>query len=238
MIEKLRDVSVSARTIQRDQEPEDVVGAVIYLCGPVGVVRHRPDDRHRRRPVLPLRLSALPLRDRRRDDRRQARRLRPRARRGAVRRRRRRRRRARLAARPRRARGGGRAALAGSSSSTRSPTGSSAATGSTSRSAASRTCTPIPGRGSATCSRASSRSRRRGTHGSTGPAAPGSRAARSRWSRARRRTSQTVVRPRARPARGVGGEADDPLRRARPTSDAPKQQRATILLEHAIALPR
>jgi NAD(P)-dependent dehydrogenase (short-subunit alcohol dehydrogenase family) len=34
VIEKLRDVSVSARTIQRDQEPEDVVGAVTYLCGP------------------------------------------------------------------------------------------------------------------------------------------------------------------------------------------------------------
>ena len=33
MIEKLRDVSVSARTIQRDQVPEDVVGAVVFLCG-------------------------------------------------------------------------------------------------------------------------------------------------------------------------------------------------------------
>ena len=34
VVEKLRDVSVSARTIQRDQLPEDVVGAVTYLCGP------------------------------------------------------------------------------------------------------------------------------------------------------------------------------------------------------------
>jgi NAD(P)-dependent dehydrogenase (short-subunit alcohol dehydrogenase family) len=34
VVEKLRDVSVSARTIQRDQTPEDVVGAVVYLCGP------------------------------------------------------------------------------------------------------------------------------------------------------------------------------------------------------------
>jgi NAD(P)-dependent dehydrogenase (short-subunit alcohol dehydrogenase family) len=34
VVEKLRDVSVSARTIQRDQLPEDVVGAVVYLCGP------------------------------------------------------------------------------------------------------------------------------------------------------------------------------------------------------------
>jgi NAD(P)-dependent dehydrogenase (short-subunit alcohol dehydrogenase family) len=34
VLEALRDVSVAARTIQRDQEPEDVVGAVTYLAGP------------------------------------------------------------------------------------------------------------------------------------------------------------------------------------------------------------
>jgi NAD(P)-dependent dehydrogenase (short-subunit alcohol dehydrogenase family) len=34
VIEKLRDVSVAARTIQRDQLPQDVVGAVVFLCGP------------------------------------------------------------------------------------------------------------------------------------------------------------------------------------------------------------
>ena len=34
LIEKLRDVSIAARTLQRDQVPEDVVGAVVYLCGP------------------------------------------------------------------------------------------------------------------------------------------------------------------------------------------------------------
>jgi NAD(P)-dependent dehydrogenase (short-subunit alcohol dehydrogenase family) len=34
VIEALRDVSVSSRTLQRDQEPEDVVGAVLFLCGP------------------------------------------------------------------------------------------------------------------------------------------------------------------------------------------------------------
>jgi NAD(P)-dependent dehydrogenase (short-subunit alcohol dehydrogenase family) len=34
VIEKLRDVSVAARTIQRDQVPDDVVGAVVFLCGP------------------------------------------------------------------------------------------------------------------------------------------------------------------------------------------------------------
>jgi NAD(P)-dependent dehydrogenase (short-subunit alcohol dehydrogenase family) len=34
VIEKLRDVSVAARTIQRDQLPEDVTGAVVYLCSP------------------------------------------------------------------------------------------------------------------------------------------------------------------------------------------------------------
>jgi NAD(P)-dependent dehydrogenase (short-subunit alcohol dehydrogenase family) len=34
VIEKLRDVSVAARTLQRDQVPEDIVGAVVYFCGP------------------------------------------------------------------------------------------------------------------------------------------------------------------------------------------------------------
>ncbi len=34
VIEKLRNVSVAARTLQRDQVPEDVVGAVVFLCGP------------------------------------------------------------------------------------------------------------------------------------------------------------------------------------------------------------
>jgi NAD(P)-dependent dehydrogenase (short-subunit alcohol dehydrogenase family) len=34
VIDKLRDVSVAARTIQRDQVPDDVVGAVVFLCGP------------------------------------------------------------------------------------------------------------------------------------------------------------------------------------------------------------
>jgi NAD(P)-dependent dehydrogenase (short-subunit alcohol dehydrogenase family) len=34
VIEKLRDVSVSARTLQRDQVAEDVVGAAVFLSGP------------------------------------------------------------------------------------------------------------------------------------------------------------------------------------------------------------
>jgi NAD(P)-dependent dehydrogenase (short-subunit alcohol dehydrogenase family) len=34
VVEALREVSVSARTLQRDQQPEDVVGAVVFLCGP------------------------------------------------------------------------------------------------------------------------------------------------------------------------------------------------------------
>ena len=34
VVEKLRDASVSARTIQRDQHPEDVAGAVVFLCSP------------------------------------------------------------------------------------------------------------------------------------------------------------------------------------------------------------
>ena len=34
VVQALRDVSVSARTLKRDQVPEDVVGAVVFLCGP------------------------------------------------------------------------------------------------------------------------------------------------------------------------------------------------------------
>jgi NAD(P)-dependent dehydrogenase (short-subunit alcohol dehydrogenase family) len=34
VIEKLRDASIAARTIQRDQVPEDVAGAVVFLCSP------------------------------------------------------------------------------------------------------------------------------------------------------------------------------------------------------------
>lgn len=34
VIEKLRNVSIAARTIQRDQLPEDVAGAVVFLCSP------------------------------------------------------------------------------------------------------------------------------------------------------------------------------------------------------------
>jgi NAD(P)-dependent dehydrogenase (short-subunit alcohol dehydrogenase family) len=34
VIEALRDASVSARTLKRDQVPADVVGAVVFLCGP------------------------------------------------------------------------------------------------------------------------------------------------------------------------------------------------------------
>src|SRR5919199_1110336 len=34
VVQALRDVSVSARTLKRGQVPEDVVGAVVFLCGP------------------------------------------------------------------------------------------------------------------------------------------------------------------------------------------------------------
>jgi NAD(P)-dependent dehydrogenase (short-subunit alcohol dehydrogenase family) len=34
VVEALRDVSVNSRTLKRDQEPEDVAGAVAFLCGP------------------------------------------------------------------------------------------------------------------------------------------------------------------------------------------------------------
>ena len=59
VVEKLRDVSVSARTLQRDQVPEDVVGAVVYFAGPGSSFVTGPDDRDRRRPVLPLAEGAM-----------------------------------------------------------------------------------------------------------------------------------------------------------------------------------
>ena len=34
VVEALRDVSIASRTLQRDQVPEDVVGAVVFLCTP------------------------------------------------------------------------------------------------------------------------------------------------------------------------------------------------------------
>ena len=34
VVDALRDVSISARTLKRDQQPSDVVGAVAFLCGP------------------------------------------------------------------------------------------------------------------------------------------------------------------------------------------------------------
>ena len=34
VVAKLRDVSIASRTLQRDQVPEDVVGAVVFLCTP------------------------------------------------------------------------------------------------------------------------------------------------------------------------------------------------------------
>jgi NAD(P)-dependent dehydrogenase (short-subunit alcohol dehydrogenase family) len=34
VVKTLREASIAARTLQRDQEPEDVVGAAVYLCSP------------------------------------------------------------------------------------------------------------------------------------------------------------------------------------------------------------
>ncbi len=34
VLDALREVSVSGRTLKRDQQPTDVVGAVVFLCGP------------------------------------------------------------------------------------------------------------------------------------------------------------------------------------------------------------
>ena len=34
VLEALAEISVAARTLKRDQVPEDVVGAVVFFCGP------------------------------------------------------------------------------------------------------------------------------------------------------------------------------------------------------------
>jgi NAD(P)-dependent dehydrogenase (short-subunit alcohol dehydrogenase family) len=34
VVKALRDVTIAARTIQRDETPDDVAGAVAFLCGP------------------------------------------------------------------------------------------------------------------------------------------------------------------------------------------------------------
>ena len=68
VVEKLRDVSVAARTIQRDQVPgRRRRRGRLPLRSRLGL-RHRPDDRHRRRPDLPL-ILALDGSSRRRRDR-------------------------------------------------------------------------------------------------------------------------------------------------------------------------
>ena len=93
-----------------------------------------------------------------------------------------------------------------------------------------------PGPGSAISSRARSEIE---TEGRSSFYGPGERVVRER-ARARARTGfdapPDLVRPRARPACRMGWEAHDPL----PRSAAPRdpKQSATVLLEHAIALPR
>ena len=182
---------------------------------------------------------ALRVRDRGRDDRRQPRRLRPHGRR-------------RPASAPRRSRarrssGSSTTTSAtprarcsrGSSSSTRSPSGSSAATASTSRSGgdrapphASRAGDPLPPRRRA-------RDRDRGPlDASTARAEPGSRAGRSRCvarasahSRDRRSSACSCC-----PAEWAGKRT---IRYVEPGRRRPADAAAaTIFLEHAIALPR
>ena len=134
VIEKLRDVSVAARTLQRDQVPADVVGAVVFLCGPG---RSSSPARRWSSTAASTSIESRAADGRRpprgrRDGPRRPHRLRRRARRGSL----------RLGSRrgPRPRLGAARAAPPA--------TGCCAATVSTSRRAASRTSTPTPGRGS------------------------------------------------------------------------------------------
>ena len=246
VVEKLRDVSVAARTIQRDQEPEDVVGAVVYLCGPQLRLRHRPDDRDRRRPVLPLilRLTQHPdgvttepgdrvVYDVERDE----------AHYGA-------------------AHVDGHA-LVWELTERPEATGCCAATASTSRPAASRTGTRIPAPACASCCRGGSGSRRRGTSHEYGPLewwyetgpdpvfAAASETEETAFVRvlvlpaewAGKRTIPTSIRPtrRSRSSSGRGSTSSsrcEPPRRQGPRRPARASMARTRLLRAGRELPR
>ena len=202
VIEALRDVSVAARTMQRDQVPEDVVGAVVYLCAPAAELRHRPDDGHRRRPVLPLIFDAPRAPGRRRDGAGPRVVVRPRARRGAF---------VGAAAR----RDGARRSLAGRSTDPGAGDWVVRSTVSTSRPGR-----RLPSRPSGTgdpahpVRRADDRPRRGARHTYRVPASAWFEGPTTRFSpRPRRREETAFVRVLLLPAR-VGGKADDPLRRS------------------------
>ena len=156
VIEALQDVSVGARTIKRDQVPDGRRRRGGLPVRPGRDVHHRPDDGHRRRPVLPLRLSLTEHAERRASaeaDRASRHRVDE----------------AHGAARSTAARSCGSSTRGGAAPARccraeveldARPSGSCAATASTSSRAASPTATPTPARASATCSSARSRSTR------------------------------------------------------------------------------
>ena len=53
-LEKLQDISRQARVIQRDQHPDDIVGAVVFFRVAGLRLCHRADARRRWRRLLPL----------------------------------------------------------------------------------------------------------------------------------------------------------------------------------------
>ena len=154
VIEKLRDVSVAARTIQRDQVPEDVVGAVVFLCGPGSDFVTGQTIVIDGGQYLPLILALSEHPDGVETEAGRPRRLR--------------RRRATRRTSARRA-STGRALVWELTERPAGDVARCAATASTSRPAASRTCTRTRARGCASCSRAGSGSRRRATSHEYGP---------------------------------------------------------------------
>ena len=210
VVEKLRDVSVAARTLQRDQVPGGRRRRGRLPLRPRLGLRHRPDDRDRRRPELPLILAARPTI--------------PTASRPA---------RAttssttstRDEAHVRRRRASTGRALVWEL--TERPAGDWLAALRPRRLPARRRRVPAHpsrARGCACCSRAASGSTRRGRRTSTARSSGGTRPAPTRSSRPRPRREETAfVRVLVLPAR-VGGQADDhatsipPTRRSRSSS--------------------
>lgn len=95
--------------------------------------------------------------------------------------------------------------------------------------------TRILARGSATCSRASSRSSPRAGRRSTGRAALGSSGPDPVTARASAHIETSFVRVLVLPAEWAGKRT---IRYLEPPPETTRPQRASVLLEHAIALPR
>ncbi len=59
LIDDAESYGVSRGAIKRSSHPEDVVGTVLFLASQASALRHRPDDRRRRRPPVSLNICQV-----------------------------------------------------------------------------------------------------------------------------------------------------------------------------------